>query len=467
MKTDATLSSYFPKLPPIRRETEARARIRRLNENAGIRLIVLDDDPTGCQTVHDIQVLTTWSPERIKGLLASESCFYILTNSRALPGSEASQLNREIAILLKDEASTGPLRIVSRSDSTLRGHFPTETDALVDVLGPYDGIILAPYFVEGGRFTVENTHYVLQNGQLTEAAQTEFARDSVFGFKNSYLPAWVQEKSHGRWREEDVLCIDLDTIRSGGPEAVAQYLLKAEGAAPIVINSLCDEDLEIVVLGICLAENQGKRLLYRTAASFVKVCAGIEDIPLYRPTRCTGPGLVVVGSHVQKTTEQLRYLQANSELDSFELQIGDILGANSRQLLQDTQAALNKCLATNRSVAIYTQREYALTGSDSQRLKDGQRVSNFLVDLIAGLREQPHFIITKGGITSCDIAAKALNVEQATVMGQILPGVPVWRLGSESRYPDVDYVVFPGNVGDSRALAEAFNTFTNPSDNES
>lgn len=444
----------------MRQESNARAQIREHNRKAGATLVVLDDDPTGCQTVHDIEVLTAWPSHRIKEMLAREPCFYILLNSRALPPQEAAQRNREVASLLKDHAAPGSLRLVSRSDSTLRGHFPTETDALSEVLGPYDGIILAPYFLEGGRLTAHDTHYVLQHDQLVEAAQTEFAGDSVFGFKNSYLPAWVEEKSRGRWSEADVLCIDLKTIRSGGPAAVVQRLYEARDSAPIVLNALCDEDLEVAILGICQAEEQGQRFLYRTAASFVKIRAGIEDFPLYRPAEPAGPGFIVVGSHVQRTTEQLMELLRVCDLAAFELRIAEVLGANAQLLLEQLQQQADAALAQKRSVVVYTQRDYALSGTHTDRLRDGQRVSDFLVDLVAGLEQRPRFVIAKGGITSCDVAAKALQVEQATVLGQILPGVPVWRLGPESRYPGIDYVVFPGNVGDSGALTAAFQAFT-------
>lgn len=40
-------------------------------------------------------------------------------------------------------------------------------------------------------------------------------------------------------------------------------------------------------------------------------------------------------------------------------------------------------------------------------------------------------------------------------MGQILPGVPVWSMTNDSRWPGLPLVVFPGNVGGKEALAEA------------
>ena len=45
------------------------------------------------------------------------------------------------------------------------------------------------------------------------------------------------------------------------------------------------------------------------------------------------------------------------------------------------------------------------------------------------------------------------------VAGQLLPGIPVWRVGDETRFPGLTYVVFPGNVGGPEALKEAVNKF--------
>ena len=81
-------------------------------------------------------------------------------------------------------------------------------------------------------------------------------------------------------------------------------------------------------------------------------------------------------------------------------------------------------------------------------------MSLFLVRLLAGLGVRPAFIVAKGGITSSDLATKALGAKKALVLGQIVPGVPVWKMDRTSRFPEINYVVFPGNVGDDYALAE-------------
>ena len=67
---------------------------------------------------------------------------------------------------------------------------------------------------------------------------------------------------------------------------------------------------------------------------------------------------------------------------------------------------------------------------------------------------RPRFVIAKGGITSSDVAARVLRVRRGMVVGQIIPGVPLWRLGEESRWPGLIYVSFPGNLGGPTALTD-------------
>ena len=94
--------------------------------------------------------------------------------------------------------------LVSRSDSTLRGHYPVETDVIAEELGPFDAHFLVPAFFEGGRITRESVHYLLVNGIETPVHETEFARDSVFGYRHSYLPDYVEEKTTGSIKAEKV-----------------------------------------------------------------------------------------------------------------------------------------------------------------------------------------------------------------------------------------------------------------------
>ena len=122
------------------------------------KIVVIDDDPTGVQTVHGIHVYTDWTDQSIlEGFEEENRMFFLLTNSRSMTQKETREVHEQIARgVMKASRATGkPFVIISRSDSTLRGHFPLETETLrreIERAGgqPYDGEILCPFFCEGG-----------------------------------------------------------------------------------------------------------------------------------------------------------------------------------------------------------------------------------------------------------------------------------------------------------------------------
>ena len=427
-------------------------------------IIVLDDDPTGTQTVYDLPVLTEWTVEALQAELAlATPTFYILTNSRSLPLPAAQALNAEIGrnLLAASRATGRDFAVVSRSDSTLRGHYPGETDALMAALGQQvDATLLIPFFLEGGRFTIHDIHYVAEGDQLVPAAETPFARDAAFGYRHSDLKAWVEEKTEGRVVAADVVSITLDDLRLGGPTAVAQKLLQLPADAVCVVNCAGTRDMEVFVSGLLMAEAEGRHFLYRTAATFVQVRAGLAPrspltaVELALPT--AGGGLIVVGSYVPKSTVQLNTLLAQPDLTQVEINV-DALLDDQRQPAAIAQAiqAATSALVAGQDVVLYTSRRL-VTGDDAvSSLAIGQRVSASLVTIVRGLGTRPRYLIAKGGITSSDLATKALGVKRARVRGQLLPGIPLWQVGEESRYPGLIYVVFPGNVGGDDALVQA------------
>ena len=435
-----------------------RPRIRSLNRATAAKVVVIDDDPTGCQTVHDIKVLMEWTQELIHQQLTESDCFYVLTNSRASPASEAAEMNRTIAQLLQDNGNN--VKVISRSDSTLRGHFYEEVSALSDVLGPYDGVLLVPYFSEGGRLTVHDTHYVQQGEELIPAHHTEFAQDTVFGYHHSHLGDWVEEKSAGKWKKEQVISLSLADIRQGGEDRVYDKLMAAQEMQPIIVNALVDEDLEVVVLGLCRAEAEGKKFLYRTAASFVKIRAGLDDTALYEPGAPGKKGLIIVGSYVQKTTEQLRHLLDHAPVEAIRVNINRVLSDQHHQYRHEIQKHVEQALGSEQPVVLYTERDYVRADQREEQLAAGKMISNFLSAVVRTLSVKPDFVIAKGGITSHDIARYGLDTQTATVKGQIASGVPFWTL-DQSAYPGLPYVVFPGNVGERTTLLEVFTKLYN------
>ena len=432
---------------------------------SGRKVVVLDDDPTGTQTVHSIPVLTEWSVASLRAELANDlPCFYILTNSRSLPLPGAQAMNAEIARNLR-EASRQAQRdfvVVSRSDSTLRGHFPGEVDALANALDQtFDGWLIIPFFLEGGRYTIGNVHYVAEGDKLVPAGETPFARDSAFGYRASNLREWAEEKTGGRVRADQVAAISIDDLRIGGPNRVAEKLMTISRGQMCVVNAASYRDMEVLVAGLLLAEAQGKRFLYRTAASFVRVRAGIEPRALLTKSDLqlpqSGGGLVVVGSYVPKTTAQVEALLAQTNITGVEISVDALLDARRENEIAHVASSAENAMKQNQDVVVYTSRQLVTVSDAEASLSIGQRVSAGLIEILHRITVMPRYLIAKGGITSSDVATKGLNVKRAMIRGQILPGVPVWRLGDESRYPGLDYIVFPGNVGMPNSLAEIVN----------
>ena len=471
---------------------DLRPQIRaRIAARPGHQLVVLDDDPTGTQTVHDVPVLTVWDVDTLRAELAQPGlCFYILTNSRSLPADAAANLNREVARNLREAVwrNAGftsepnhprPLcwrafTLISRSDSTLRGHYPLETDALAEELGPFDATILIPYFEAGGRYTVRDVHYVAEGDVLVPAAETPFARDAAFGYRSSNLRDYVEEKTAGRIRAAEVASITLDGLRRGGPETVTKQLQSLPANSVCIVNAAAPRDLEVFVAGLVEAEGRGKRYLFRTAAQFVAARLELGPRPLWQPpgasasepasvgrrgcgaSHCLLGGLTVVGSHVPKTTAQVDVLLANRDVERVELSVADILNpARKAAELTRVIAQTNQALTTGRDVVVFTSRAL-ITGHDAAASLDiGAKVSDALVEVVRRLEVRPRYLIAKGGITASDVATKGLGVQRARVLGQILPGIPVWELGPGTKYPGLPYVVFPGNVGGPDALQDA------------
>ncbi len=440
-------------------------RVREAVAASGRKVVALDDDPTGVQTVHDVAVLAHWEPRALAAELhGAAPLFFILTNSRGMPEEQAWTLNLEIADNLIEASghSGSPFVIASRSDSTLRGHFPAETDALAAALGGVDGVLICPAFFEGGRVTAGDVHLVRDGDRVVPAAETEFARDATFGYRAKTLPRWVEEKTHGRIRAEDVVALTLEEIRGGGPERVMERLAGVRNGQPIVVNALDYPDLWTVVLGLLQAEAEGKRFLYRTGASFVRARAGIAARPLLTREELLGPdaprparGLVIVGSHVRRTTEQLEQVLDRPGIRGIEVGVADLLTGDEdrkREVLRVCRQA-DVALAAGATPVVYTSRRVERSeGMDD--LEVARVVSESLVTIVRGITSRPDFVVGKGGITSSDIGTHGLGAERAIVLGQVRPGVPVWRLGPETRFPGMPYVVFPGNVGGPDTLAE-------------
>jgi uncharacterized protein YgbK (DUF1537 family) len=434
------------------------------------KIIVLDDDPTGSQTVHSCLLLMHWDVDTLRSGLRDDSpIFFVLTNTRSLTPESAASVTKEVCQNLKialNAEGIDDFLIVSRSDSTLRGHYPIETDAIAQELGPFDAHFLIPAFFDGGRITRDSVHYLIIDGVPTPVHETEFARDSVFSYHHSYLPKYVEEKTQGRINAEAVERFLLADIRAGS----LSRLLKLSGNQCAVVDGETQADLNRFAVDILTAASQGKRFLFRSAASILTALADLPPQPIApenmaQYVRQGKPGAVIVGSHVKKTTEQLEALLQLEGTVGIEVNVGRLVDdANqSAALLTQIQQRTRAVHEAGKTPVVYTSRQELNFPDVKTRLEFGVQVSGLLMDIVRGLPSDIGFLISKGGITSNDVLSTGLALNSARLLGQILAGCSMVLTPSDHpQFPDLPVVLFPGNVGDADALGTVYQRLTVP-----
>jgi uncharacterized protein YgbK (DUF1537 family) len=454
----------------------------------GRRVVFLDDDPTGTQTIADLPVLTSWSVADLQWALQQQTTgFFVLTNTRSLSETDAAERNRQVVDALHQAATAEQARYVlaSRSDSTLRGYYPLETDVLSQELAArgtvVDGVVICPGYVEPGRVTIDSLHWTRTPEGMIPVAQSEFAKDASFGYRSSDLRDWVEEKTGGRISRDEVATITLTDIRVGGSDRVGEILAGLSRGQPVVVDTVEDADQQVVVLALLHAEAAGKNFIYRIGPSFVRARTGqratppadahrLRQILATQPTDtddtrpATKHGLIAVGSHVGLTTRQLDRLRDRGKIIELELDVPTLLDDSARDRhVNDVAAEAAKVLRNNDAesdVVLRTSRTL-VTGDDAvSSLVIARTVSAALVGTVREIVSQirPSFVLAKGGITSSDTATVGLGITRAWCRGTMLPGIislwePVTGLAQ-----GIPYIVFAGNVGDDEALAAVIDT---------
>ena len=429
------------------------------------KIIVLDDDPTGSQTVHGCLLLTRWDESSLREAIADASpLFFVLTNTRGMSAGRAAAVTREVCHNLKavlDELGSAgrPVNpiLVSRSDSTLRGHYPVETDVIAEELGPFDAHFVVPAFFEGGRVTRDSVHYLLIDGRPVPVHETEFARDSVFGYRHSYLPDYVEEKTGGRIAARDVERFLLADVRGNS----LGRLRALRGNVCCVVDAEWQADLDNFAEQLREVASEGKRFLFRSGASLLTALARLPPQPvpaesMHEYVRGGRAGAVIAGSHVKKTTQQLGELLSMPGTVAVEVDV-DRVGPQREALLAEVTARCDLAHAAGKTPVVFTSRVERQFADQAARLAFGEAVSAFLMDVVRSLPPTLGFLISKGGITSNDVLSDGLALRTSRVLGQILPGCSVVRCPADHpRFPLLPVVIFPGNVGDERALAVAY-----------
>lgn len=457
-----------------------------------LKIVVIDDDPTGSQTVHGCPLLLRWDAETLAAGLAHPSpLLFLLANTRALAPVAAAERVREICRALRpalEEAVAcgriGDWLVVSRGDSTLRGHFPLEVEVIAAELGPFDATLLVPAFLEGGRTTVDGVHRL--HGQPVH--ESPFARDGLFAYANSYLPDWVEEKSAGRIPAAAVDRIGWRELDLGGAPLL-RHLARLEGNGCVAVDGASAQQLAalaaavrtLVASGGAAPDPRPRRFLFQSAASLIQALAGLPPQPL-APVALAGlrrrrghdlmPGLVLVGSHVPLADRQLERLLAEPGCVGVELEVAKIQrlleGPEPVLLLASLELAwrqrLADALAGGHTPVLFTSRGEAQCRHVRERRALGQALAGVMARLAAALAPALGYLISKGGITTQTLLADGLHLEQVELQGQLLPGLSVVLAATESAIDTASetdqgplpVLTFPGNLGDDGTLREAW-----------
>lgn len=433
--------------------------------------IIIDDDPTGNQTVYGIPLLTTWDLNVfISEFINKTPVFFVLTNSRSLSASKTLKIYKEIAenIAKASKLTQQDFTIVSRSDSTLRGHFPLEPLTLKQYANLGDSMtVFIPVMFEGERVTCNDTHYVSDSDTLTPVSETPFAQDHSFAYTKSDLKDYIQEKTKDAVKASSVYSFSIEIIRSQSIEMLSNQILEIPSNTYTIFNSLNYHDLDKVTNALLLAEKAGKKIIYRTSSSFIPSYIGLkpkqvleyEDVIKHNKT---SGGLTIVGSYVKKSSEQLQSaLSLYNEDSIIEVDANKIVEDYSNSYKNKIVQQINKRISHGKDVIVFTSRILIIGADEDSTIKIANAISKSLVYLVKNISVTPRYLIAKGGITSHDIATKGLGMIRSKVLGQLIPGVPVWELGKETRFTNLPYIVFPGNVGDIQSLSNIIKKLTN------
>jgi uncharacterized protein YgbK (DUF1537 family) len=466
-----------------------------VDDRVDLKIVVLDDDPTGSQTVHGCLLLLRWDAGTLRRALRHPSpLLFVLADTRALAPAAAARRVRQICRALQQavaaeqaEGRCGHWLVVSRGDSTLRSHFPLEVEVITSELGPFDATLLVPAFLEGGRTTVGGEHRL----HGVPVHTTPFARDGLFGYGSSDLARWVEEKTGGRIAAASVVRLSLaaldaaaEAAEGGGAEgfeALCVRLAALEGNRCVVVDA--ERPRQLAALGAAVREltapeaagrwGRPRRFLFQSAASLLNGLLALPPQPLdaaglagLRRRGPAGPlpGLVMVGSHVPLADAQLQELLREPSCAALELPVrrlarvlegplpAELLGSLERSWRQ----RLGALLEAGRTPVLHTSRGELVCAGAAERRRLGEGLAALMARLAAAVAPQLGYVISKGGITTGALLRDGLGLDAVELQGQLLPGLSVVLTPATAAVARLPVLTFPGNLGEAGTLRQAW-----------
>ncbi len=445
-----------------------------------MKFVVIDDDPTGSQTVHDCLLLLKWDCSTlVKGFESKSNLFFILANTRSLSENDAKLTIEEICKNLKkviaSQAYEEEIIFISRGDSTLRGHNFLEPSALNSCLGPFDATFHIPAFIEGKRLTINGSHFI----DKTPINQTIFARDKIFGYETSNVKNLLFQKSKSQINIEDIqnlLFSDIAILNDEENNIVFKKLKNLNKNKHVIVDIENYSQLNKFTLVIKKLTKQ-KKFLFRTAASFISSISEKKSVPkvetffsnlrIRNKEKSFLPGLIIVGSYVELSTLQLKNLLEISNCNPIELDVFEFFKITSSEnnhkqrnlfknkFLKEIRFSFEK----GKTPVFFTSRKI-ISLDYSEQFNLYNQLSCFIAELVADLKYEIGYLISKGGITTNMILSNGLNADYVYLEGQILTGISVvtCNLKNDERLPIVTH---PGNIGTKDSLAKIWKVFEN------
>ena len=442
-----------------------------------MKIIVIDDDPTGSQSVHDCLLLLNWKYETLlKGLMSDSSLLFILANTRSLSEKEVKKRLQEICNNLHkvsiENNIQNNLLFVSRGDSTLRGHNFLEPHLINKYLGPFDATFHIPAFLEGNRITINGKHFV--NG--IPAHKTNFAKDNIFGYETNDLKKLLYKKSRSKIQLKNIK--NLDCIELYSSHELKKILENLKNNTHVIVD--IDKFSQLEKFSELIRELiTNKKFLFRTAASFLKAISNCENNKkskfYYSQLRIRNklnqflPGLIIIGSYTDISTKQLKKLIEMNSFKAIELDVENFYKIHVSKDKETKIFKLKKIILEIIRTAIknsyipviFTSRKEKILENSFDQLNFYNSLSFFIAEIVGDIKYEIGYLISKGGITSNTILNSSFNIDYVYLEGQICNGISLVKAKLINNNNYLPVITFPGNLGNDFSLREVWQAIEN------
>ena len=442
-----------------------------------MKIIIIDDDPTGSQSVHDCLLLLNWNYQTLlEGLQSDSSLLFILANTRSLSENELEKRLKQICNNLYkvslEENLKDDLIFVSRGDSTLRGHNFLEPHLINEYLGPFDATFHIPAYLEGNRVTLNGLHFV----DGVPAHKTSFAKDRIFGYETNDLKKLLFKKSKSKIKLKNIK--NLNCIEEYSLIELKNFMEKLKNNTHVIVD--IDEFSQLQKFSAIVKKLiKNKKFLFRTAASFLKAISNTKnnkkDNFYYSQLRIKNsknhflPGLIIIGSHTEISTKQFNKLVEINLFEAVELDVEKffkvhLLNDNQTEILQFKRLILEKTrqiFKTSLIPVIFTSREVKVLDNNSAQMDFYNSLALFIAELVADLKYEIGYLISKGGITSNTILNSSFNVDYVYLEGQICNGISLVKAKLIDQNNSLPVITFPGNLGNDCSLVDVWKAIEN------